>query len=88
MAVRLACEEADAGEEIPRKLAFVAGCDPLDERVDKPAVDLEERAVVHAKVEAGGAIGEGIDTPLGDGAVLLGRDSFTETSLVHKLRAL
>jgi hypothetical protein len=55
---KLTCEKADAGVEVPCELARAAIADAMDERVEEPAIDLKECAVVDAIVEAGGAVEE------------------------------
>jgi hypothetical protein len=62
----LAGEEADAGEEVPGQGSTLAGSHLVDERIDEPAVDLEERAVVDAIIEAGGWVGNGSCAPFGE----------------------
>ncbi len=42
--------------------------DTLDQRIDKPAIHLKKRALIHAIIDARGAIDEGIRAPLRDAA--------------------
>jgi hypothetical protein len=62
--VKLARKQSHAGKKIPGQCAVRICRDALDQRIDKPAIHLKKRALIHAIIHSGSPIQQRTCAPL------------------------